>query len=249
MKTSKLMMLLTASLLTASISFAQVGLGVANTTKAAVHLNASTQAATNAATKAAVAAKNTVSATTSKAAQVKASASNAGNAALSKGAQLSAKDNTSTGIGLRTDARTKGALSANANVSDQAKAHANENSVLGSDANVSTSGNTNVKVDGKKLGQDVKTTKGNVKTEVAETKDKAQSTADNTKAEVKTEARARSQAAVKASEKAKEHANGNSALFGAKNENSASQDVKADKSGISSNTSAQSKTQLKASKQ
>jgi hypothetical protein len=62
----------------------------------------------------------------------------------------------------------------------------------------------------------------------------------------KTEARAKAQAAAHASGEAKEHANDNSAIFGAKSETSTSNEVNADKKGVSANGEIKSATKVKA---
>src|SRR5215217_6643074 len=92
MKSMKQTLFVLGASLTGSISFAQVNVGIANSTNAAVHQSvnaggatrAATNAATHASTHAAVATKNTVSATTSKAAEVKATTASAAQAATDK---------------------------------------------------------------------------------------------------------------------------------------------------------------------
>lgn len=203
MKTIKQSMLLLAASFAATVSFAQVGLGVANSTRAttkALNVNATSRVAANAATRTTNATKATVSTTTATVAQAK---------------------NT-----VRQNARIN--AQADVHASEQAKLHANENAVL-----LGSQTEAGVTVDGAsaadKVEQKVIETKDKVKAE----KDATVKTTKKAKAKTETRVKAEAQAAEQASEKALEHANDHSAVFGATSETEAATDVKADRNNVS----------------
>lgn len=116
-------------------------------------------------------------------------------------------------------------------------------------ADAQTGVNTDVNVDGKSAIEKTESATEKTKTKVDAKKaaavEKTKSTKSKADAKVKTEARSKSQAALHASDEAKENANENSAIFGAKSETDASQNVNADKNGVSGNGQIKSKTTAK----
>ena len=150
MKSIKHATLLLAGSFAATLSFAQVNVGVTNSTNAAVQKSVGAGAATQATTKAAAkatttttaATKSTVSAATTKAAEVKTTT-----AAMTHAAADKAKQNTDVNANARVNAQ------AETHASEKAKAHANENSaVFGTkaDGSVQMGANADVKVEGSK---------------------------------------------------------------------------------------------------
>ena len=207
MKTIKQSMLLLAASFAATVSFAQVGLGVTNSTRAttkALNVNATSRVAANAATQTTNATKATVSTTTATAAQAKST--------------------------VRQNANANARINAQADVhaSEQAKLHANENAAL-----FGTQTNGDVTVDGATTADKVKEKAVKIKDEVKTEKDATVKTTKKVKAKTETRVKAEAQAAEHASEQAMEHANDHSAVFGATSETEAATDAKASKNDVS----------------
>ncbi|MGN6402752.1 MAG: hypothetical protein ACTHMD_20005 [Flavisolibacter sp.] len=183
MKTIKQSMLVLAASFAATVSFAQVGLGVANSTHAtvskAVNVNATTQVAAHAATRVTNATKSTTSATTATA-----------KSTLNKGSQTAAKAKSTAKENARVNAQ------ADVHASEQAKSNANENSaVFGAKTDASSQADAGVNVDSKKA------------------LDKTEKTATKVKAKANNEARSNSPAALHARESDKELSNECSAVL------------------------------------
>ena len=223
MKTSKTMMLIVASALATTFSYAQAGLGASSSTQAsvnkAVNVSGTTRAATQASTKAAAATTKTATVAGAKAAEVKATT------------VATAKENANANARVKAQAEVK--------ASEQAKLKANENSaVFGTKTETQAGTDASVNVNGQSAVDKTKSTAKKTKAETVKT-------TGETKAKAKTEARAKSQAAAHASDKAVEHANDNSAVFGAKSETEASGNVNADRSGASVNGKGTTNTKAK----
>jgi hypothetical protein len=215
MKTIKQSMLVLAASFAATVSFAQVGLGVANSTHAtvskAVNVNATTQVAAHAATRVTNATKSTTSATTATA-----------KTTLNKGAQ--------TAVSVKGTAKENARVNAQADVhaSEQAKANANGNSaVFGAKTDATSQTDVNVNVDSKK------------------TLDKTEKAATKLTAKANTEARSKSQTALHAGETAKEHANENSPVLDANTGTSSSVKVDKKGASASTEARAAAKGQAK----
>ena len=219
MKTIKQSMLLLAASFAATISFAQVGLGVANSTRAttkAVNVNATTRVAANAATRTTNATKATVSTTTATAAQAK---------------------NT-----LKQNANANARINAQADVhaSEQARLHANENAAV-----FGTQTNADVTVDGAAAADKVEQKVVKTKDKVNAEKDATVKTTKKVKAKTEMGVKAEAQATEHASEEALKHANDHSAVFGATSETQAGADVKTDRKDVSADGKVKTNTKAK----
>jgi hypothetical protein len=263
MKTIKqTLFLVTASFITTA-SFAQLGVGVTNSTQASVSktVNAAstTNAAANAATKAVTkattattgATKAAVSTGATKAAEVKGTGTTVSQVAVKKAGDTKedAKNATDVKAGARVNAQ------ASEHASEEAKTHANENSAIfgaKSDGSVQTSGGADVHVNGKQAIDRTEdgAEKVKVKTENRASGDvqKAKQVKDGAKAKVKTEGRAKSQGAVHASGEAKDHAADQSAVITTENQSSSDTKVSGNSKSVSASSQNQSKTKIKASK-
>ena len=161
MKTVNKALLVLVSSFVATASFAQVGLGVTNSTTVTKSVNAAatqgviksttnaaTKATTNAAANAAVSTKAATSATVNKAAEIKSTTTGAAQSAVNK----SVETTTNVKNEVKNDANANARVNAQASVhaSEEAKANANENSaVFGVKADGTTSTSTDVNVDAK----------------------------------------------------------------------------------------------------
>jgi hypothetical protein len=263
MKTIKQTLFLVAASFATTASFAQLGVGVTNSTQASVSktVNAAstTNAAANAATKAATkattattgATKAAVSTGATRAAEVKGTGATVSQAAINKtgDAKEDAKNATDVKAGARVNAQ------ASEHASEEAKTHANENSAIfgaKSDGSVQTSTGADVHVNGKQAIDKTEdgAEKVKVKTQhrVNDNVQKTKRVKDGAKTKVKAEGRAKSQGAIHASDEAKDHASDQSAVITTENQSSSDTKVNADRNGVSAGSQNQSKTKIKASK-
>jgi hypothetical protein len=259
MKAFKKTLLLVAASFGTAAAFAQINVGAATNTQATVTKSVNAGAAANAATKATAAtqgaAKGAVNAGASKAVEVKGAAVGATQAAAAKGVEAGtrAKGDVKNAADVKAGARVNAQASAHA--SEEARAHANENSAIfgaKADGNVQTQTGADVHVNGKKTLDATEEGATKVKTKVEQkgdaTIEKTKKVKDGVKAKGKSEVHAGVKGAANASDEARAHANDNSAVIRAENETSASQDVRAGKSGAAADTKASSKTKVKVSK-